>query len=166
MKKILLVLIGLLLSTTALPKESNWKAFKLPTSEFNCLVTALYYEANLEPAEGILAVAKVVLNRKDSKRYPKTVCGVIKHQMVKGVWQFSFWGDKKALSRPIDRRVWKQMERIAQQAVNIHYSGFDIIEKSMYYYNPDLANPGWAKSKKLQFVAKIGKHRFYKRVKN
>lgn len=166
MNKLLVGLLTLLYTSVTLPKESNWEAFKLPASDFNCLVTTLYHEARGEPAEGVLAVAKVVLNRASSPRYPKSICGVVKQQLVKGIWQFSFWKETNLLNKPVDKKSWERMSRIAQQAVNIHYSGFDIVDRAMYYYNPYKANPKWAKSKKLQFVAQIGKHRFYKRVKN
>lgn len=166
MKKILLGLFAFVFSLTALPKESNWKPFEVPRSDFNCLVEALYYESRGEPAEGVLATAKVILNRVSNPRYPKSVCGVVKQQLVKGIWQFSYLADKDLLKQPKDQKSWKKMQKIAQQAINLHYSGFEIIEGSMYYYNPKKANPKWAKSPKLKFVRQIGNHRFYKRVKN
>lgn len=166
MNKLLVGLLTLLYTSVTLPKESNWEAFKLPASDFNCLVEAIYYESRGEPAEGVLATAKVILNRVSNPRYPNSVCAVVKQQLVKGIWQFSYLADKSLLKQAKDQKSWKKMQKIAQQAVNLHYSGFDIIDRAMYYYNPYKANPKWAKSKKLQFVAQIGKHRFYKRVKN
>lgn len=166
MKNLLIGVVALLYTGLAVPQTWGWQAFKLPQNQFDCLVTTLYHEARGEPPAGVLAVAKVVLNRMESPRYPKSVCGVVKQQLVKGIWQFSFWKEKKLLSKPVDKESWQQMQKIAQQAVNLHYAGFDIVDNAMYYYNPDVANPSWAKSKKLQFVRKIGKHKFYKRVKN
>lgn len=166
MKKLVVGFIALLQLNVAVPKETQVEPFKLPKEQFDCLVTTLYHEARGESVEGILAVAKVVLNRSDSPKYPKTVCGVVKQQLVKGVWQFSFWREKRLLSKPVDKQSWAKMEKIAKDAINLHYAGFDIVDNALFYYNPDAANPKWAKSNKLKFVRKIGKHRFYKQVKN
>lgn len=166
MKNLLVGILILLYTGLAVPPSWKWQSHEIPKNQFDCLVTTLYHEARGEPTEGVLAVANVVLNRMESPRYPKSVCGVVKHQLVRGVWQFSFWKEKRLLSRPVNKESWKRMEKIAQQAINLHYAGFDIIDDSMYYYNPSAANPSWAKSKKLQFVRKIGKHKFYKRIKN
>lgn len=46
-------------------------------TELKCLAQAIYYEARGEPLPGQIAVAEVVLNRADSKRYPSSVCGVV-----------------------------------------------------------------------------------------
>lgn len=166
MKNLLVGMLILLYTGLAVPPNWKWQSHKLPKDQFDCLVTTLYHEARGEPNQGVLAVANVVLNRMESPRYPKTVCGVVKQQLVKGIWQFSFWKEKKLLTKPVDKQAWQRMEKLAQQVINLHYAGFDIVDDSMYYYNPDVANPNWAKSKKLQFVRKIGKHKFYKRVKN
>ena len=53
----------------ALPRASG-------DAEWQCLAEAIYFEARGEPIEGQVAVAEVVLNRVDDRRYPKTVCGV------------------------------------------------------------------------------------------
>ncbi|MDZ4094139.1 MAG: cell wall hydrolase, partial [Paracoccaceae bacterium] len=46
-------------------------------AEWQCLAQALYFEARGETLKGQFAVAEVILNRKDSGRYPTTVCGVV-----------------------------------------------------------------------------------------
>ena len=63
---------------------------KIPEKELRCMTEALYFEARDQSEAGILAVGKVILNRKDSSRYPDTVCKVINQQLVKGVYQFSY----------------------------------------------------------------------------
>ena len=50
-----------------------------------CLATAVYFESMGEPLEGQLAVARVVINRAASGRYPTTLCAVVKQKA-----QFSF----------------------------------------------------------------------------
>ena len=51
----------------------------------NCLATAVYFEARGESVEGQLAVARVVMNRAASGRYPPDWCSVVKQPA-----QFSF----------------------------------------------------------------------------
>ena len=51
----------------------------------NCLATAVYFEARGEAVEGQLAVARVVMNRAASGKYPPSWCEVVKQPA-----QFSF----------------------------------------------------------------------------
>ena len=53
--------------------------------EATCLATAVYFEARGESPEGQLAVARVVMNRAASGKYPPTWCSTVKQP-----WQFSF----------------------------------------------------------------------------
>ncbi len=46
-------------------------------AQWDCLRTALYFEARGESLKGEFAVAEVILNRVDSPDYPKSVCGVV-----------------------------------------------------------------------------------------
>ena len=48
------------------------------TPSRQCLAQAIYFESRGEPLDGQIAVAEVVLNRVDDRRYPKSVCGVTK----------------------------------------------------------------------------------------
>jgi hypothetical protein len=44
-------------------------------SEMECLAGAIYFESKGEPLAGQLAVAEVIINRSQSGRYPRTLCG-------------------------------------------------------------------------------------------
>ena len=56
-------------------------------SERECMMRAMYFESNRSSREGMLAVGTVVMNRKGTKGYPSTVCGVVgqKNQFAAGV---------------------------------------------------------------------------------
>ena len=54
-------------------------------AEETCLATAVYFEARGETLEGQLAVARVVMNRAASGRYPSSWCATVKQPA-----QFSF----------------------------------------------------------------------------
>ena len=65
-----------------------------------CLTQAIYYEARGEGERGQLAVADVILQRKNSKYHPNTICGVVYQP-----YQFSFVSDCSML-REIDVDAW------------------------------------------------------------
>jgi len=56
-------------------------------SERECMMRAMYFESNRSSREGMLAVGTVVMNRKGTKGYPSTVCGVVgqKNQFAAGI---------------------------------------------------------------------------------
>ena len=62
--------------------------------EVRCLATNIYWEARNQSIQGMYAVADVTLNRVKDKRWPSTVCEVVK-QRRKGVCQFSWFCDGK-----------------------------------------------------------------------
>ena len=71
--------------------------------ELDCMVANLYHEARGEGFAGMYAVAMVVLNRVQDKRYPDTVCGVVQQGPVNSnglpkrhKCQFSWWCDGKS----------------------------------------------------------------------
>ena len=51
----------------------------------HCIAVAVYHEARGESLEGQLAVARVIMNRAASGKYPSSWCGTVKQP-----WQFSF----------------------------------------------------------------------------
>lgn len=163
MKNLILAFGLFLVPFSAIPQESDWKPVEVSTRDFECLVMTLYHEARSESTEGILAVAFVVLNRVESPRYPKSICKVVKQQMVRGVWQFSFWKNKHLTKKPMKGNVRERIERLAQQALDMHQGGFDVSEGSMYYHTKKV-KPSWRKSRELRKVRVIGNHIFYKRV--
>ena len=64
--------------------------------ELKCLSEALYFEARGEQIEGQIAVADVIINRKVSKRFPNTICGVVAEGSHKrNACQFSYNCDGK-----------------------------------------------------------------------
>jgi spore germination cell wall hydrolase CwlJ-like protein len=78
-------------------------------TEKDCLVRAMYFEANRSSDDGLLAVGNVVLNRVDSGRYPGTICGVVgqPRQFASGV-----------LTRKMSERDLPRVERVAQTLID------------------------------------------------
>ena len=55
--------------------------------EVYCMAQNVYFEARHESMVGKIAVAHVVMNRIEDKRWPNTVCGVVKEGPVRESWK-------------------------------------------------------------------------------
>ena len=124
--------------------------------EWRCLTEALYFEARGESLEGQIAVAEVVLNRRDSGRYPDTVCGVVRQGTgEKWMCQFSYYCD--GLSDEVsDQRSWDRMGRIAR--VMLDGAPRELTEGAQFYHTKAV-DPYWADE--FYQTAEIGAHLFY-----
>jgi spore germination cell wall hydrolase CwlJ-like protein len=118
----------------------------------NCLATAVYFEARGESAEGQLAVAKVVMNRAASGKYPTDWCSVVKQP-----YQFSFVRHGQFPSADTNCEAWKKAEAVAELAVaNV----VPTLSDDVLWYHADYVAPTWRNN--LQEVQKIGAHIFYR----
>ena len=118
----------------------------------NCLATAVYFEARGESVEGQLAVARVVMNRAASGRYPPDWCSVVKQHA-----QFSFVRHGEFPYVDTNSGAWQRAEAIAELAVaNIVPS----VSNDVLWYHADYVAPTWRHS--LQEVQQIGAHIFYR----
>jgi len=118
----------------------------------NCLATAVYFEARGESVEGQLAVARVVMNRAASDRYPPDWCGVVKQPA-----QFSFVRHGQFPRIDTSSAAWARAEGVARLAIaNVVPSvGSDVL-----WYHADYVAPSWGH--RLNVVEKIGAHIFYR----
>jgi hypothetical protein len=116
--------------------------------EWECMTQALYFEARGESLEGQIAVAEVILNRRDSGRYPETVCGVVQQGTgEKWMCQFSYYCDGLS-DEPHDHEAWEAMGRIAR----------DLTDGAQFYHTKAV-DPYWADE--FYQTAEIGAHLFY-----
>ena len=124
--------------------------------EWRCLSEALYFEARGESLEGQIAVAEVILNRRDSGRYPETVCGVVQQGTgEKWMCQFSYFCD--GLSDTIgDQRSWDRMGRIARVMLD---GAPRRLTDGAQFYHTKAVDPYWADE--FHQTAEIGAHLFY-----
>ena len=118
----------------------------------NCLATAVYFEARGESAEGQLAVARVVMNRAASGRYPPDWCSVVKQPA-----QFSFVRHGEFPYADTNSAAWQKAEAVAElAAANVVPS----VSNDVLWYHADYVAPTWRRS--LQEVQQIGAHIFYR----
>ncbi len=126
--------------------------------QYQCLTEALYFEARGESVKGQFAVAEVILNRKDSKSFPNTVCGVVGQGTGNGKYacQFSYNCDGKS-EIISEHKAFRQVGKIAHLMLKGEPR---ILTKGATYYHSTAVRPAWAK--KFTKTAKIGVHLFYR----
>ena len=138
-------------------KQKVIAARRVKLAEENCLARAIYFEARSETELGQLAVAKVILNRKNDPDFPKTICGVVyQGSGRRNSCQFSFACD----GLPDDVKqpaAWANAKRIAQKSI----AGDQSVQAigTATNYHADYVKPKWAKS--MRRLIKIGRHIFY-----
>jgi spore germination cell wall hydrolase CwlJ-like protein len=118
----------------------------------NCLATAVYFEARGESVEGQLAVARVVMNRAGSGRYPPDYCSVVKQPA-----QFSFVRHGQFPWIDTTSAAWARAQGVTRLAIaNVIPS----VPTDCLWYHADYVDPSWGH--RLNLVQKIGQHIFYK----
>jgi N-acetylmuramoyl-L-alanine amidase len=119
-------------------------------AEEKCLASAIFYEARSESFEGQLAVAQVILNRVESGRFARSVCGVI---LQPGQFSFVRGGAIPAISTT--NKDWREALAIARIAqARLHPSRAD----DALFFHATRVNPKW----RLSRVTSIGNHIFYR----
>ena len=127
-------------------------------AQSECLARAIYFEARSESELGQLAVAKVILNRVKSKRYPNSVCGVVfQGSERKNSCQFSFACDGQA-DNPKHGKPWRQAKVVAKRALS--GNGQLRVISTATHYHADYVKPKWAGA--MSRLIKIGSHIFYR----
>lgn len=117
--------------------------------ELRCLAGAVYFESRGESLVGQLAVAHVVINRAQSGRFPKSLCGVV-HQRS----QFSFVrGGKMPAIR--EGSQWNNAIAIAQIARDGSWKNH---APGALFFHARYVSPGWRKTR----IAQIDNHIFYR----
>ena len=117
------------------------------TAGLLCMQMAIYHEARSESLIGQFLVADVIMNRVRSRRFPNTICKVVKQK-----WQFSFYPTESIIKSP---KAWILAGEISR-----------IMMKGNIQYNPDVCNyvrndvsPSWLKN--LTYIYSENVHDFY-----
>lgn len=150
-------------------------------AEQYCLALNIYREAGNQSVAGMIAVARVVLNRVNDRRFPETVCEVVyqgpvyeswktrgkavpdserEYHPVKHKCQFSWYCDGRADEpvNPRDNIKWQLANDIAYNI--LAYNEWNGMIEGATHYHADYVTPSW--SRKLQLIAKIDDHIFYR----
>ena len=120
------------------------------SNEKHCLASAVYFEARGESLAGQLAVARVVLARANSGRFPSTLCGVI---FQKG--QFSFVRGASLPPIQTDSKHWRNAVAISNIALDNKWQS--PVEGALFFHSRHVS-PGW----RLTRIGSVDNHIFYR----
>ena len=137
---------------------------------FVCLALNTYHEAKNQSLVGQVATAQVVMNRVEDKRFPNTICEVVKQGPTRPSWedpkkeypikhrcQFSWSCDGKD-DTPKNEKAWKKAQDVAFLVIYDKIK-LDVTEGATHYH-ATYVRPSWAKTKKR--TTRIEKHIFYR----
>lgn len=128
--------IALLLLALSLGACANLGTSGYSLSERECMARVMYFESNRSSEDGMLAVGTVVMNRVQSARYPKSICGVVGQPQ-----QFA----DGALSKPVSGAAYARAQKVADTvfagdrhsgvgaAMFFHTAGYRFPYRNMYY---------------------------------
>lgn len=166
MKQTILALIFGIFASVTYAKDAV--AIELYTEEqypqHYCMALNIYYEARGSNLADQAAVANVVMNRVNDRRYPATICEVVKQgekdangNMVRNRCQFSWYCDGKS-DVPGNLDLWIEAQMLAWQIIEDgKYRG---LTEGATHYHATYVSPRWARE--LQLVGRIGAHIFYR----
>ena len=119
-------------------------------AEMECLAGTVYFESKGESLKGQLAVARVVMARAESSRFPNSICGVVYQRK-----QFSFIRGGKMPRINRGGQHWRNAVAIAKIAKNDAWKS--PVEGALFFH-ARYVSPGW----RLKRLATIDNHIFYR----
>ena len=146
------------LALGAAPLSAEVTRLPLSHRDLECVAVAAYWEARSERAEGMAAIAMVVLNRMRDPRFPAGACAVVRQGGERPGCQFSFWCDGKS-DAPEDEEVWRLARRAVRDAVEHHSRGEDHTRSALFFHSADIYTP-WRVER--EETVRVGKHVFYR----
>ncbi|MEH7085731.1 cell wall hydrolase [Neobacillus drentensis] len=133
-------------NTSESPKKDLVK-LRLSNNEIDLLARLVRAEAQTEPYKGKIAVACVVLNRIENKKFPDTLKEVI---YAPGQFQPVQNGE---INKPADKESIKAVKAALSEQRQL-------VPGALFFYNPANATSRWLDSRKTTMV--IGRHVFKK----
>ncbi|MCY4302729.1 MAG: cell wall hydrolase [Aestuariivita sp.] len=126
-------------------------------ADWECLTEAVYFEARGETVKGQFAVAEVILNRVESRRFPDTICGVINQGKGK-IYQCQFTYNCDGYDNVIDDvRAFGRVGKVARAILDGQKHDITI---GATHYHASKVNPDW--SRIYTRTVTIGSHIFYR----
>lgn len=120
------------------------------SAEMQCLAGTVYFESKGESLAGQLAVARVVMARAESSRFPNSICGVVYQRS-----QFSFVRGGKMPRIRTGSKQWRNAVAVAKIAMN---DGWKSPVEGALFFHARYVSPGW----RLKRLATIDNHIFYR----
>lgn len=155
---------------------------KISQEEIECMAVNIYHESKNQSKLGMIAVARVVINRVIDRRFPNTVCEVIKEGPVTESWktrqdpdlpdservyypqrdrcQFSWYCDGKPdeIISKKNNIAWRMAQDVAIEV--LAFDKYNGIVEGATHYHADYVDPAWNKT--ITLVTHIDDHIFYR----
>lgn len=129
----------------------------LSDEELYFLAQCVQIEAGGESEEGMIAVASVLINRKNREDFPNSFKEVVT-QKLGGVYQFSSYGCSLWGTKTISSEVYGAIRKALTEGSNVG--------NATYFANLSVVKSGWFYTAQedgtLEKVAEIGGHTFFK----
>ena len=122
------------------------------SEQMRCLAGAIYFESRGEPLNGQLAVANVIINRAEDRRFPASYCGVVYQRS-----QFSFVKNGRMPRIRTGSAAWTRAKAIARIA---HDGLWESEAGDAVYFHAKYVRPKWSYRKTR--TAQIDTHIFYR----
>ena len=171
--KEMMTLMGIVTADPSLPMEKP-KLVGVSPIQATCLAENVYFEARNQGTAGWSAVISVTLNRVKDKRFPNTVCEVVKQGPTRESWkkngiyypirhrcQFSWYCDGKA-DQPLESNAWEEAYLLSIHVINMYDVISDPTKGSIMYHAVNV-KPYWTSAYRHKVT--IGDHIFYGSLK-
>lgn len=122
------------------------------TEQMRCLAGAVYFESRGEVLAGQLAVAQVVINRAEDRRWPASYCAVVYQRS-----QFSFVRGGRMPNINTSSEAWGRAKAVARIA---HDELWESEAADAVYFHASYVRPRWSRAKTP--LAQIDTHVFYR----
>lgn len=119
-------------------------------AELECMAKVVHHEAANQARRGQLAVAQLIMNRVESGRFPRTICGVTNQR-----GQFF---DTASYNPRRDDKRWRTAVEVAAEARD--GDAEHVVPKAMFYHAAYQAPTSWFRTRTR--VTKLGDHIFYR----
>jgi len=119
-----------------------------------CMAVAIFFEARGEPVVAKEAVANVIINRVEDRRYPNSVCAVVNEHKAFSYTHDGLSDDPTRHTGHQDKIAWVESQEVAKDAL-----GGNLLGITSTHYHTTNVLPFWAKHYSLD--TRIGNHLFY-----
>lgn len=136
--------------------------FHQQSKDMACLTEVVYFESLNQSEEGMKAVLTVVLNRKQARGFPSSICGVVQQAN-----QFSY---RRSVGRGVvikpqpvnhaDKLALLKIQSLAHSVVQGTFK--PNLPKNVLWYAKHSVKRSWMK--KMVIVSKIDSHKFMKEI--
>ena len=154
------IIVPLIILSLTKPMIGYAKTYNIDQEKI-CLAKVIYHEARGESDLGKKSVAKIVINRKQHRKFPKTICQVVNQVAYIGrkkVCQFSWVCNKPKFDSGSDS--WENSLALSDAILNNETSlpnfGPDVL-----FFRSTSSRQSFGKGYKL--VTKVGHAKFYEK---